>query len=194
MLATKSGCESVAHALQGLTELNPRTTVASIDGTSERFDIASGHVGRDEAHCSGISIAVRVHVLWHSSSCLGRRSWQGFTPFRRAKVENRATQSCLCCSHWANTPLQRVQSQLREGEHLLAFLDDIYAVTTPERACEVHGIVKALWSQGSSRHDPSVEPGRSGTSRLPQVTGGGCVVGPQGCRGEARRSCQCSEE
>ena len=30
----------------------------------------------------------------------------------------------------------------------MAFLDDIYTVTTPERACEVHGIVKeALWSQ-----------------------------------------------
>ena len=33
-LATKSGCESIAHALQGLTELNPRTTVTSIDGIS----------------------------------------------------------------------------------------------------------------------------------------------------------------
>ena len=44
--------------------------------------------------------------------------------------------------------LQRVQSQLREGEYLLAFLDDINTVTTPERACEVHGFVKeALWSQ-----------------------------------------------
>ena len=37
-------------------------------------------------------------------------------------------------------------------------------------------------NSGSSRQDPSVEPGRSGTSRLPQVAGGGCVVGPQGCR------------
>ena len=48
--------------------------------------------------------------------------------------------------------LQRVQSQLREGEYLLAFLDDIYTVTTPERACEVHGFVKeALWSQAGIR-------------------------------------------
>ena len=37
-------------------------------------------------------------------------------------------------------------------------------------------------NSGSSRQDPSVEPGRSGTSRLPQVAGGGCVVGPHGGR------------
>ena len=40
VLATKSGCESIAHALQGLTELNPRTTVTSIDGTSA-YDLTS---------------------------------------------------------------------------------------------------------------------------------------------------------
>ena len=39
-LATKSGCESIAHALQGLTELNPRTTVTSIDGISA-YDLIS---------------------------------------------------------------------------------------------------------------------------------------------------------
>ena len=65
-------------------------------------------------------------------------------------MEKRATQWCPC-SRWANA-LQRVQSQLREGEFLLALLDDIYTVTTPERACEVHGFVKeALWSQGGIR-------------------------------------------
>ena len=48
--------------------------------------------------------------------------------------------------------LQRVQAQLREGEYLLAFLDDIYMVTLPERACEVHGFVEeALWSVAGIR-------------------------------------------
>ena len=43
-----------------------------------RFDIASGQVGWDEAHCSGIGITVRVHVLWASLKLfVGRRSWQG---------------------------------------------------------------------------------------------------------------------
>ena len=40
----------------------------------------------------------------------------------------------------------------RGREYLLAFLDDIYTVTTPERACEVHGFVEeALWSLAGIR-------------------------------------------
>ena len=33
-MSTKSGCESIAHALQGLAEMDPRATVMSIDGIS----------------------------------------------------------------------------------------------------------------------------------------------------------------
>ena len=39
-LGTKSGCESIAHALRGLTESNRRTTVTSIDGVSA-YDLIS---------------------------------------------------------------------------------------------------------------------------------------------------------
>ena len=39
-MSTKSGCECIAHALQGLTELNPRATVMSIDGISA-YDLVS---------------------------------------------------------------------------------------------------------------------------------------------------------
>ena len=39
-MATKSGCECIPHALQGLTEIDPRATVMSIDGISA-FDLIS---------------------------------------------------------------------------------------------------------------------------------------------------------
>ena len=39
-MSTKSGCECIAHALQGLTELDPRATVMSIDGIST-YDLIS---------------------------------------------------------------------------------------------------------------------------------------------------------
>ena len=39
-LSTRSGCECVAHALQGLTEIDPRATVTSIDGISA-YDLIS---------------------------------------------------------------------------------------------------------------------------------------------------------
>ena len=42
--------------------------------------------------------------------------------------------------------LRSVQSQLRPSEGLLAFLDDICVVTSLERTCEVHTILReALW-------------------------------------------------
>ena len=42
--------------------------------------------------------------------------------------------------------LRSVQFQLRPSEGLLAFHDDIYVVTSPERTCEVHAILReALW-------------------------------------------------
>ena len=39
-LSTRAGCECIAHALQGLTELNPEATVTSIDGIGA-FDLIS---------------------------------------------------------------------------------------------------------------------------------------------------------
>ena len=39
-MSTKSGCECIAHALQGLTELDPRATVMSLDGISA-YDLIS---------------------------------------------------------------------------------------------------------------------------------------------------------
>ena len=39
-MSTRAGCECVAHALQGLTELDPNATVTSVDGISA-FDMIS---------------------------------------------------------------------------------------------------------------------------------------------------------
>ena len=42
--------------------------------------------------------------------------------------------------------LMAVAARLREGERLLAFLDDLYIVTSPDRTVEVHNILREeLW-------------------------------------------------
>ena len=52
----------------------------------------------------------------------------------------------LLCALGQHQALRSVQSQLRPSEGLLAFHDDIYVVTSPERTCEVHTILReALW-------------------------------------------------
>ena len=42
--------------------------------------------------------------------------------------------------------LMAVAARLQEGERLLAFLDDLYIVTSPDRTVEVHNILREeLW-------------------------------------------------
>ena len=42
--------------------------------------------------------------------------------------------------------LMAVAAKLREGERLLAFLDDLYIVTSPDRTVEIHNILREeLW-------------------------------------------------
>ena len=64
-LRTKAGCECVAHVLQGLTEINPLTTVTSVDGVSA-FDLISRSAmleGAVEGGRRKFSFAFRAHVL-----------------------------------------------------------------------------------------------------------------------------------
>ena len=64
-MSTKSGCECIAHALQGLTEMNPRATVMSIDGISA-FDLVSRHAMLQSLKDFGTGqcgIAIRIDVL-----------------------------------------------------------------------------------------------------------------------------------
>ena len=40
-----------------------------------------------------------------------------------------------------------IQSKLHGGEHLLAFLDDVHAVSSPECTCDIHGVCDDdLWA------------------------------------------------
>ena len=39
--ATRAGCECIAHVLQGITELDPRTTVLSL-GAISAYDLTHG--------------------------------------------------------------------------------------------------------------------------------------------------------
>ena len=76
-LSTKAGCECVAHALQGLTDLDPEATVLSIDGISAYDLISRGHVDRiGQRGWRGTGFAVRQIVLWSTISLLvGGQHW-----------------------------------------------------------------------------------------------------------------------
>ena len=135
-LSTKAGTECIAHVLQSLTELHPEATVTSIDGISA-YDLISREAmlqglarvegGRSALPFVRLFYGAPSEYLWEDESGTTHRIPQG-----EGGEQGDAMMPLLFClgQHEA---LRATQEQLRDGEHLLAFLDDIYMVTRPDR-------------------------------------------------------------
>ena len=83
----------------------------------------------------------------------GKTHWAGSTPsFRGEGGEQGDALMPLLFSLGQHKALLRVQERLRRGESLMAFLDDIYVVTVPERVVEVHRMLEeSLWADAGIR-------------------------------------------
>ena len=64
-MSTRAGCECVAHALQGITEMSATATIISIDGIIAYDIISRRGIGR-VARCGRGSRSIRRHVLQFS--------------------------------------------------------------------------------------------------------------------------------
>ena len=62
-MTTRAGCECVAHALQGLTEIDPEVIVTSIGGLGAFDMIPRGAMLEGLRRVRG-SVALHSHVLW----------------------------------------------------------------------------------------------------------------------------------
>ena len=75
-LGTSAGCECIAHVLQGITDLDSRATVTSIDGTSA-YDLISPSAmmqGIQKVHGAAVVFVPSTH-LWEDEKgtpCTGR--------------------------------------------------------------------------------------------------------------------------
>ena len=73
-LSTRAGCECIAHALQGLSELDPNTTIISIDGIGAYDQISRAAMLdglMNVAVCSQAIPFVRMFYGAHSSYLWG---------------------------------------------------------------------------------------------------------------------------
>ncbi len=144
-LATRAGTECVAHALRTLTELDPELTVISIDGVGA-FDTISRQAMLDALR----QVPTASEILPFVMMFHGQPSEYMWTDDRGATrtviqaeggEQGDALMPCLYAlgQHEA---LQAAHAQLRPGEYLFAYLDDVYMVCRPERAREVYDIVR----------------------------------------------------
>ena len=65
-VSTRAGCECIAHALQGFSDLDPNATIISIDGISGLLNVAGGR-----------SIAVRILRVSRTRYAKGKEESKG---------------------------------------------------------------------------------------------------------------------
>ena len=158
-LSTRAGCECIAHALQGLCELNPRTTITSIDGVGA-YDLVSrkamliGLRGVD----GGNSSLPFVRMFYGSPS---QYLWEDdigetqLTPQGEGGEHGDAMMPLLY-SVGQHDALQVAHRGMRDGEHLMAFLEDVYMATDPDRVGLAYASPR--FSVGGGKHqDPREE-------------------------------------
>ena len=146
-MTTRAGCECVAHVLQGLTEVDPEATVTSIDGVGA-FDLISrramlqGLRGVDDAVLpfARLFYGQQSQYFWENDSCEVHIVFQG------EGGEQGDAMMPLLFSLGQHPALEEVSRSLVPGEHLFAFLDDIYVVSKPGRVGRIHDLLAAaLW-------------------------------------------------
>ena len=176
-LSTRAGCECIAHALQGLTELNPEATVTSIDGIGA-FDLISREsmlTGLLDVTGGGEVLPfVRMfygtpsEYLWEDDDGEVHKIPQG------EGGEQGDPMMPLLYSLGQHRALEAINREMDANQHLMAFLDDIFLVTMPQDVGGAYAIVQEkLWvhfvHQSPRGQDQSLESRRHQTFGMRRV-------------------------
>ena len=149
-LATRAGSDSIAHAVQVVTDMDPRATVWSINGVGA-FDLIS----RRAMMCAvqrmpdGETILPFVLQFYGHPSTHLWEDEEGVV-HEIPQGEGGEQGDPLMPSLFAlgqHQALEAIQEPLQTSETLMAFLDDVYVTTPPERTATVEQSVEVnLWS------------------------------------------------
>ena len=150
-MSTKSGCECIAHALQGLTVMDPRATVMSIDGRNA-YDLISRQEMLQGLH----DVLRRSSALPFVSTFYGLASsylWEDehghvHTIVQGEGGEQGDAMMPLLFFLGQHTAFVRAQSQMAPGEVLLAFLNDVH---TGEAGIRIHQGKTQIWNQAGEK-------------------------------------------
>ena len=159
-LTTRTGCECVVHVLQHLTDGDAQATILSVDGIGA-FDLVSrnamlqGLMGIED----GGKVLPFVRTFYGQPSNFIWEDEMGDVhdiPQGEGGEQGDPLMSLLFCLA-QHAALRAVADQMEEGEHLFAFLDDLYIVCHPDRVGEIHSIL-----QREFRHAHiSIHPGKT---------------------------------
>ena len=156
-LSTRAGTECIAHAIQAITDADPRATVLSVDGISaydtiSRVAMLRGLRGME----GGDALLPFVSQFYGSpSTYLWEDEEGGVHEIRQGEGgEQGDALMPAFFSLGQHGALEAIQARLRPSERLMAFLDDIWCVSSPERtAVGFTAIQEELLTIGIRVHD-----------------------------------------
>ena len=143
---TRAGCECVAHIIQSLTELDP-CTVISVDGVGafdSRFAMLSGLLDMEGERLLPF---VQMFCSQPSSHLFDDEVGEIHTIHQGEGGEQGDALMPLLFSLGQQRALRAIAGQLKDGERLFAFLDDLYVSCQPARVAEIHRVMRIeLWT------------------------------------------------
>ena len=139
-LSTRAGCDCVAHMLPGVTELNPGVTVTSIDGVSA-YDMISRRAMMDGLRRVDGGLATLPFVRMFYGT-LSEYLWEDSDGMVHSIAQR---EGFSVGQHHA---VEVVNRSLRGDENVMAFLDDIYFCSEPNRV----GVVYATIEEALQHH------------------------------------------
>ena len=148
-LKTRAGCECVAHIFHSLTEVDPSTTVISVDGVGafdsvSRAAMLSGLLDMEEGE--QLLPFVRMFYSQPSSYLFDDEAGETHTVQQGEGGEQGDALMPLLFSLGQQRTLRAIAGELQAGERFFAFLDDLYVSCQPARIAAIHRLMRVeLW-------------------------------------------------
>lgn len=142
-VGVRSGCEVVIHSLQVLLDSNPNLCLLSIDGIGA-FDYISRQSMLSKLIQTCPELYNFVMMFYRMPSVHWRYGDQG-TPHSVVSVDGGDQGDPLMPALFSlglDSALRAIAAELINGEHLFAFLDDLYIITTRDRLVDVFSSCK----------------------------------------------------
>ena len=154
-LQTRAGTECVSHIMQSLTDLDPRTTILSVDGVGAFDPISRNSMMQGLLHMEGgEKLLPFVRMFYSTPSTFLWEDEEG-TVHLIPQGEGGEQGDPLMPMLFAlgqHSSLVPVSDRLHHGERLCAFLDDLYVASNPERTVGCHQILgEELWHHAKIR-------------------------------------------
>ena len=143
-LSTRAGTEAIVHALTSATEAHPNHTILSVDGigaydTISRTSMLEGL--REVPDANSCLPFVRQFYAQPSTYVWHDTNGQPHAITQAEGGEQGDPLMPALFSLGQKGALEAVQTNLEEGEGLYAFLDDVYAVSSPHRVRAIYDLL-----------------------------------------------------